>query len=95
MTIYGYILPGAVSIARSAFLADNLTERAKQRLKVLNGHQEQNQNISLLMVMQRNLQRVLSISLSKERLNSVARMHGQKLISFYDRVLEERRGCSM
>jgi len=31
MTIYGYVLPGAISIARSTFLADNLTERAKQK----------------------------------------------------------------
>ena len=47
MTIYGYILPRAISIARSAFLAGNLTERAKQRLKILDWHKEHNQNISL------------------------------------------------
>ena len=47
MTIYGYVLPGAVSIARSAFLAGNLTERAKQRLKILNWHREHGKNVSL------------------------------------------------
>jgi len=47
MTIYGYVLPGAISIARSAFLAGNLTERAKQRLKILDWHREHGQNISL------------------------------------------------
>lgn len=47
MTIYGYVLPGAISIARSAFLAGNLNERAKQRLKILDWHKEHGQNISL------------------------------------------------
>ena len=47
MTIYGYVLPGAVSIARSAFLAGNLTERAKQRLKILDWHKAHGKNISL------------------------------------------------
>jgi transposase len=47
MTIYGYVLPGAVSIACSAFLAGNLTERAKQRLKILDWHKKHNKNISL------------------------------------------------
>jgi len=47
MTIYGYVLPGAISIARSAFLAGNLSERAKQRLKILDWHREHNKNISL------------------------------------------------
>lgn len=47
MTIYGYVLPGAVSIARSAFLAGNLSERAKQRLKMLDWHKEHGKNISL------------------------------------------------
>lgn len=47
MTIYGYVLPGAVSIARSAFLAGNLSERAKQRLKILDWHRIHNKNISL------------------------------------------------
>jgi len=47
MTIYGYDLPGAISIARSAFLTGNLSERAKQRLKILDWHRYHNKNISL------------------------------------------------
>jgi len=47
MTIYGYVLPGAISIARSAFLAGNLTERAKQRLKILDWHKTHGKNVSL------------------------------------------------
>jgi len=47
ITIYGYVLPGAVSIARSAFLAGNLTERAKQRLKILDWHKAHGKNVSL------------------------------------------------
>lgn len=47
MTIYGTILPGAASIARSAFLAGNLSERAKQRLKILDWHRKHGKNISL------------------------------------------------
>ncbi len=47
MTIYGSILPGAASIARSAFLADRLTERAKQRLKILDWHKAHRNNSSL------------------------------------------------
>lgn len=47
MTIYGYTLPGASKIARSAFLASGLNERAKQRLKVLDWHKARNKNISL------------------------------------------------
>lgn len=47
MTIYGYVLPGAIAIARSAFLASNLTERAKQRLKILDWHKSQKKNTSL------------------------------------------------
>jgi len=47
MTIYGYVLPGAISIARSAFLAGNLSERAKQRLKILDWHKSHGKNISL------------------------------------------------
>jgi len=34
MTIYGTILPGTIAIARSAFLTDKLTERAKQKIKI-------------------------------------------------------------
>lgn len=47
MTIYGTILPGAVSIARSAFLTDKLTERAKYRLKTLDWHRTHGNNSSL------------------------------------------------
>lgn len=47
MTIYGYVLPGAISIARSAFLAGNLSERAKQRLKILDWRRNHKKNISL------------------------------------------------
>ena len=47
MTIYGAILPGTASIARSAFLAGNLSERAKQRLKILDWHKTHGGNISL------------------------------------------------
>lgn len=47
MTIYGHVLPRAISIARSAFLAGNLSERAKQRLKILDWHKKCGKNISL------------------------------------------------
>ena len=47
MTIYGSILPGAISIARSAERAGQLTERAKHKLKVLDRHREHGENISL------------------------------------------------
>lgn len=47
MTIYGYVLPGAISIARSAFLTGNLSERAKQRLKILDWHRARGKNVSL------------------------------------------------
>lgn len=47
MTIYGSVLPGAASIARSAFLTDKLTERAKYRLKILGWHKARGKNSSL------------------------------------------------
>ncbi len=47
MTVYGHILPGAASIARSAFLAGNISERAKQRLKILDWHKARGKNVSL------------------------------------------------
>ena len=47
MTIYGTILPGAISIARSSFLTDKLTERAKFKVKVLDWHREHGSNVSL------------------------------------------------
>ena len=47
MTIYGSLLPGAASIARSAFLADSLTERAKHKIKVLDWWKAHGKNQSL------------------------------------------------
>lgn len=47
MTIYGSILPGAISIARSAERAGHLTERAKYKLRVLDWHRNHGENISL------------------------------------------------
>jgi len=47
MTIYGTILPGAVSIVRSAFLTDKLTERAKYKIKILDWHKAHGSNNSL------------------------------------------------
>jgi transposase len=47
MTIYGYILPGGVSIARFSFLTGNLSKLAKQRLKILDWHKKHGKNISL------------------------------------------------
>ena len=47
MTIYGTILPGAASIARSAFLTDKLTERAKYKIKILDWHRAHGSNNSL------------------------------------------------
>jgi transposase InsO family protein len=47
MTIYGAILPKATSIARSAFLAGKLTERAKYKIKVLDWHRTHGNNNSL------------------------------------------------
>lgn len=47
MTIYGSILPGAASIARSAALTEQLTERAKFKVKVLDWHKAHEKNTSL------------------------------------------------
>ncbi|OGZ34973.1 MAG: hypothetical protein A2174_00110, partial [Candidatus Portnoybacteria bacterium RBG_13_41_18] len=47
MTIYGTILPGAVSIARWADKVQPLTEEAKKKLKILDWHRGHNKNISL------------------------------------------------
>ncbi len=47
MTIYGTILPGAASIARSAALVNSLTERAKYKIKVLDWHRTHGNNNSL------------------------------------------------
>ncbi|MDP3996869.1 MAG: DDE-type integrase/transposase/recombinase [bacterium] len=47
MTIYGTILPGAASIARSAALVNSLTERAKYKIKVLDWHRSHGNNNAL------------------------------------------------
>src|SRR3989338_1836620 len=47
MTIYGTILPGAASIARSAALVNSLTERAKYKIKILDWHRIHGKNMSL------------------------------------------------
>ena len=47
MTIYGSLLPGAAMIARSAFLAGNLSDKAKGRLKILDWHRDHGENVSL------------------------------------------------
>lgn len=47
MTIYGSVLPGAVSIARSAYLAGHISPKAKGRLKVLDWLKRHNMNVSL------------------------------------------------
>lgn len=46
MTIYGSVMPGATAIARSALLVGILSERAKQRLKILDWHREHGGNVS-------------------------------------------------
>jgi len=47
MTIYGTLLPGARTIAWSSALTDKLTEKAKQRIKILDWHKSHGKNISL------------------------------------------------
>ncbi len=47
MTIYGTILPGAIAIARSAFLTDKLTEQAKYKIKILDWRRSHGNNNSL------------------------------------------------
>lgn len=47
MTIYGHILPGSIRIARLAERAGYLTERARQKLKILDWHKAHEENISL------------------------------------------------
>lgn len=47
MTIYGMVLPGAVNIARSMFLAGDLSAEAKGRLKILDWLRFHDGNISL------------------------------------------------
>lgn len=47
MTIYGAIMPGAVSIARWADKVQPLTEEAKKKLKILDWYRGHDKNISL------------------------------------------------
>lgn len=47
MMTYGYILPGAISLARWASKIDNLTDKARQRLKILDWLRAHGNNISL------------------------------------------------
>lgn len=47
MTVYGTILPKAASIALWAAKVNSLTERAKYKIKVLDWHKIQGENISL------------------------------------------------
>lgn len=47
MTIYGSVLPGAVSLANWVFRTSNISEKAKQRLKVVDWLRSHNNNISL------------------------------------------------
>lgn len=47
MTIYGMVLPGAGIIARSSFLAGNLSAKAKGRLKILDWLGAHEGNVSL------------------------------------------------
>jgi transposase InsO family protein len=47
MTIYGSVLPGAVSLANWAFRTSNISEKAKQRLRIVDWLRFHNKNISL------------------------------------------------
>ena len=47
MTIYGHILPGAVSLANWAARTSNVSEKAKQRLKIVDWLRLHNNNVSL------------------------------------------------
>lgn len=47
MTIYGSLLPGAASIARSAALTEILTEQAKHKVKIFDWHRAHGANESL------------------------------------------------
>ncbi len=47
MTIYGAILPGAVSVARWADKVQPLTEEAKKKLRILDWHRSHGHNVSL------------------------------------------------
>lgn len=47
MTIYGYVLPGAVGLARWAARTENISEKAKQKLKVIDWLRAHKGNVSL------------------------------------------------
>lgn len=47
MTIYGSVLPGAASLARWAFKTENISEEAKQKLKVVDWLRAHDGNVSL------------------------------------------------
>jgi len=47
MTIYGHILPGAVSLANWAARTNNISEKAKQRLRVVDWLRTHNNDVSL------------------------------------------------
>ncbi len=47
MTIYGYVLPGAVGLARWAAKTENISEKAKQKLKVIDWLRSRKGNVSL------------------------------------------------
>lgn len=47
MTIYGYVLPGAVGLARWAAKTENISEKAKQKLKVIDWLRAHKGNVSL------------------------------------------------
>lgn len=46
MTIYGYVLPGAVGLARWVAKTENISEQAKQRLKVIDWLRSHGNNLS-------------------------------------------------
>lgn len=47
MMIYGSTMPGASSVTRDGILAEHLTERAKHKLKVIDWHRANEENVSL------------------------------------------------
>lgn len=47
MTIYGYVLPGAVGLAHWVAKTENISEQAKQRLKVIDWLRTHHNNVSL------------------------------------------------
>lgn len=47
MNVYGTILPKTSVLARGAYVADNLTKRAKYKIKIIDWHREHGSNSSL------------------------------------------------